>query len=47
MMVGLVQMIRGKLMKKLQKLGQIHEGLLMTCETYQKGDDAGCFIDVF
>ena len=36
MMVGLVQMTRGKLIEKVQKLGQIHEGHSMTCETYEK-----------
>lgn len=33
-------------MEKVQKLGQIHEGLWMTCEAYEKWDDAGYFIDV-
>ena len=46
MMVGFVQDTRGKLMRKMQRLGQIREGLWMTCETYEKRDDDGCFIDV-
>ena len=32
MMVGFVQEMRGKFMRKVQKLGQICEGLCMTCE---------------
>ena len=47
MMVGFVQMTRGKLMEKVQKLGQICEGLWMTCETCEKWDDAAYFIDIF
>ena len=32
MMVGFVQETRGKFMRKVHKLGQICEGLCMTCE---------------
>ena len=49
MMVGFVQMARGKLMEKVQKLGKFVkdcEGLWMTSETYEKWDDVGYFIDV-
>ena len=33
-------------MEKVQKLGQICEGMWMTCETCDKWDDFGYFIDV-
>jgi len=33
-------------MRRMQKLGQIHEGLQMTCETCPKRYDDGYFIDV-
>lgn len=46
MMVGFVQDARGKIMRKMQKLGQNCEGLWMTVETYEKLDFDAFFIDV-